>query len=98
MLKQPCPSCKNQISLKERLSLVYKFHGTCKLCNNNYMVNTKAMITSSAVLGTITGITGAAVFKFDSISIFILSFSVVLVVQSFVNLFYSLIPIDKSHM
>jgi CXXC-20-CXXC protein len=96
MLSQKCPNCKYSISFRERFTLIYKFHGTCKLCNKDYMVKTDTMITSAAVLGAMTGIAGAAVLEFDSVTIFILCVFVVLIVQSLMNLFYSLIPVDNS--
>lgn len=94
MLRQNCPCCKNQISFLERLVLIYRFYGTCKYCGKDYLPNKNAMIISSAVLGTISGITGAAFLKLDTFTLFIFCTFIVVLFQRLINIFYTLEAVD----
>lgn len=95
MFSQRCPKCGNKIHLKDRLVLLYKFHGTCKYCGLEYIPNETPMIVSGAVMGAIFGVSLMAVSGWDILTVTIASVLICLVFQRFINIFYTITPVDK---
>lgn len=94
MFDVKCPHCNKNISISERLTLLYKLHGTCTFCNRDYLPKKHSMLVSSGVLGCVFSLTYKTYYDVDIVSLVISTVLVVFVIQQFSNLFYSLEPLN----
>lgn len=94
MLIEQCPHCGKDLQLRDRLVLIYRFYGTCKYCHKDFLPKRQPMILSAGVIGAVVGILATAVLKLDLFSAIGLALIIVCIVQKFINIFYSLDPIE----
>ena len=65
MLIEQCPHCQQVLQLRDRLVFIYKFYGTCKHCQQDFLPKNGPMVWSSGVIGSITGVLATAILKLD---------------------------------
>lgn len=94
MFEVKCPHCTKGLSIRYRLALVYKFHGTCRFCGRDYLPKRKSMLVSSAVLAIFISLLCKTYYEMDTVSLVILTVVAVFIIQLPFNLFYSLDRLD----
>lgn len=95
MLSEQCPHCGKDLQISDRLELIYKFYGTCKYCHQDFLPKRQPMIWSSGVIGAIVGVLATALLNLDYFSAIGLALFVVFIAQRFINILYSLDPLEN---
>lgn len=94
MFEVKCPHCSISLSIRYRLTLIYKLHGTCRFCNQGYLPKRSSMLVSSAFLSVFISLLCKTYYEIDTVSLVFLTVVAVFILQLPINLFYSLDSLD----
>lgn len=94
LLDVACPHCGHSLKLSERTGLIWDCYDQCRYCQQYFQVKRRRILTNAAVIGWMIGMFSHIVLQNEIWQSVLLSVTLVVVFQRFVDLLYSLEPVN----
>jgi len=89
-----CPHCSQPLKLSERTGLIWHCYDQCRYCQQYFQVKRRRIMTNAAVIGWMIGLLSHIILQIEIWQSVLLSVTLVVVFQRFVDLLYSLEPVN----
>lgn len=93
-LQVACPHCSQLLRLSERTGLIWHCYDQCRYCQQYFQVKRRRILTNAAVIGWMIGLLSHIILQIEIWQSALLSVILVVVFQRFVDLLYSLEPVN----